>query len=156
MYEAIIFDYGGTLGFLDKSKFLNVPHELHGLIPSLYHRGYRLAVISNTQQHSDSLWLRTKLQSYDLLRYFELILGVYKDEEVKPNPATFRRVTDFMQVDPKKCLMVGDSERCDGGAREIGMDYLQVCVDNGIWIGDLERKLRSAIGGSGNPYPLHG
>lgn len=140
-YESIIFDFGGTLGYLDKAKFLEVPPQLHGLIASLYHRGYRLGVISNSNQHSDSHWVRNRLQQYKILAYFDAVLCVYKEDEVKPCPDTFRRMLTFLGAEPAKALMVGDSVRCDGGCRNIGMDYLEVRLDEGLWIDALEQKL---------------
>ena len=140
-YDAIIFDYGGTLGYLDKSKFLEVPPQIHGLIASLYHRQYLLGIISNSEQLSDAHWVRKRLQGYGILPYFEATMFVFKEEELKPNPDTFRRMLFYMKVDPSRALMVGDSERCDGGGRAIGMSFLHVKLDEGLWIQNLEEAL---------------
>ena len=141
-YEAIVFDYGGTLGYLDKSKFLEVPQQIQGLIASLHHRKYLLGIISNSNQLSDSHWVRSRLQKYGILAYFEATLFVFKEDEIKPNPCVFRRMLDFLKVDASKALFVGDSERCDGGSKEVGMDFLHVKLDDAMWIAELEDKLK--------------
>jgi FMN phosphatase YigB (HAD superfamily) len=42
---------------------------------------------------------------------------------VKPDPAIFRAAVDALGVPAQSCLMVGDSEEADGGARALGMSF---------------------------------
>lgn len=142
-YSTIVFDFGGTLGWLAKSKFLEIPQELCGLIASLYHRNYRLAIISNSHQYSDGLWVRNQLNKYGILQYFEVVVCSSVVGIEKPNPDIFLRVLNLMGVKPQNALMVGDSEKCDGGAVEVGMDYLKVKLDEKIWIEELENKIKT-------------
>lgn len=44
----------------------------------------------------------------------------------KPDPRIFRLACDRLGVDPQHCLMVGDSDEADGGARAIGCAFALV------------------------------
>lgn len=143
-YDSIWFDYGGTLGrtiLREAPDFLEMPSELHGLIKSLYHRDYRLGIISNANQYSDGHFMRKKLADYGLLHLFEATQWVYPPNPIKPDKVVFQRMLDFFMIEPSRVLMVGDSELCDGGCTELGIDFLHVKLNRQMWIEDLERKL---------------
>jgi HAD superfamily hydrolase (TIGR01509 family) len=62
-------------------------------------------------------------------RVLELIdVLVLSDERgvVKPDPDIFRIACAELRVAPERCLMVGDNEEADGGARAIGMAFARV------------------------------
>jgi FMN phosphatase YigB (HAD superfamily) len=128
-YAAVYFDYGDTLAPIDKH---NVPqfHEWSSnLIKKLYGASYRLAVISNTHRYQDAYWIRNELNRRGILQHFELIVSSALYAKHKPNLDIFRKALDFMQLDPVKVLMVGDSEHCDGACQFLGMSYMKVAPD---------------------------
>ncbi|KQU02920.1 haloacid dehalogenase [Rhodococcus sp. Leaf7] len=55
-----------------------------------------------------------------LITYYSLSFEV---GAVKPDPAIFRAAVDALGVPAQSCLMVGDSEEADGGARALGMSF---------------------------------
>ncbi len=138
-YEAIIFDYSNTLAY---KKDLEIPDENKHLVRKLYSQGYRLAIISNSDRYGDGMWLRTKLESESLLRYFEVVVSSAVIGISKPDPSIFKNVIQVLNIKAHKCLMVGDSMRCDvNGAKRVGLDALYVDLDAGIWIKDLRKML---------------
>lgn len=141
-YDGIIFDFGNTLAYTEKDRFLIVPPEALVLVRSLFKRGYLLGIISNSNQKSDSGWVRSRLQSNVALDVFEVVLCVWKPDEVKPNKSAFKRVLGILGTSPEKTLMVGDSEKCDGGCQKLGMDFLKVSLSDGWWGSKLEAALK--------------
>lgn len=142
-YECIIFDYAGTLAYEKEGpKRWEIPGEHVELIKSLYLSGYRLAVISNSHRYGDRLWLCEKLADAGLLERFEAVVssgvwGVHKGD-----PRIFLRTTQFMGVMPSRTLMVGNSEKHDGAATAVCMDYLLADLDkDGPWDKKLCLKL---------------
>lgn len=126
-YEAILFDYAKTL---DGEDHLVVPEKNIKLIKQLHRRGYRLAIISNSHRYGDGHWLRNQLQKQSILSYFEAVVssGMWNCE--KPDASIFLRTIQFMGIDPERCLMVGDSMRCDiKGAKKLGIDGFHVTDD---------------------------
>lgn len=145
-YDAILFDYGSTLGYVrDRSKFLEIPSDVQAKLTNLRHRGYLLGILSNSTQDSDAQAMRRKLQAYGILQLFEATMWVPKTKAQKPELSVFRRLTEFIGVDPNRCLFVGDSERCDGASVQLGMDYLKVNIDKESWLGKLEKQLEEEI-----------
>jgi hypothetical protein len=96
------------------------------MIKSLYARSYRLAIISNTHRYQDGQWIRNELAKHGLLQYFEVVVSSATYAVHKPTLKIFEKALKFMQVDPRKVVMVGDSEHCDGAGRYLGMTYLKV------------------------------
>lgn len=146
-YAAVYFDYGDTLAPIDRH---NVP-QFHDwsthLIKKLYGACYRLAVISNTHRYQDAYWIRNELTRRGILQHFELIVSSALYAKHKPNLDIFRKALDFMQLDPTKVLMVGDSEHCDGACQFLGMSYMKVDPDE-KWGERLLAKLDDEMPGN--------
>ena len=59
------------------------------------------------------------LKTFALESYFDLVISSLDVTRPKPDPESVIRILDFFQVDPEKCLYIGDSEvdaRTAGGA----------------------------------------
>lgn len=141
-YDAIIFDYGATLAHLDKRKFLFIPTEICWYLQVLHHRGYRLGIISNTSQAADGPWNRKRLDEWGILYLFETTLWVWKPEQLKPHSWPFKQTLEILGLPGNRCLMVGDTPQADGeGAKKVGMAYFRACVDEKIWVDDLEHHI---------------
>jgi len=81
-----------------------LPHAAK-VIQSLFNRGYRLGVISNTVSSEQT---PDFLAEMNLDNYFELVLLSCNIGIRKPDPAIFFEATRHMGVDPKNCAYVGD------------------------------------------------
>ena len=88
------------------------------LLASLRGQG-RVILLSNAQ----SLFTRPELERLGLTGSFD---GVYLSSEAgfkKPDPRFFRLALEREELDPARCLMIGNDPVCDGdGARRVGLD----------------------------------
>jgi FMN phosphatase YigB (HAD superfamily) len=125
-YNTILFDFGDTLNFPHPTEHWKVYDWVLHLIKKLYNSSYRLGIISNTSRYQDGFWVRNKLAEHNILQYFEMVISSATYAVHKPDMRIFQKAIDFMQLDPTKCIMVGDSEHCDGGCRYFQMTYLKV------------------------------
>lgn len=145
-YEALLFDYAGTIAYEKKeagdARF-EIPPRIQEAIKFFYNGGYRLGIISNSHRYGDKHWLCKKLQDQGLLAYFEVVVSSGAWGIHKPDPLIFLRPLYFMGVHPMRALMVGNAEKYDiAGAKAIGMDALYVDLDKeGIWLEKLYEKL---------------
>jgi len=125
-YAAVFFDWGDTLAPLD-GKGVPVANEwINDMIPKLYNNCYRLGIISNTHRYQDAHWIRRELERRSLLAYFEFVISSATYAMHKPDAEIFAKAYEFMQIDPRKVVMVGDSEHSDGGCQYFGSTYLKV------------------------------
>jgi phosphoglycolate phosphatase len=81
------------------------PNVLDTLL-SLQDKGYRLAIVTN-KPHA---FVDPLLEGLGLTDLFELILGGDSLKEKKPSPAPLLHVAKTLDVEVKKCLMIGDSK----------------------------------------------
>lgn len=81
------------------------PNVLDTLL-SLQDKGYRLAIVTN-KPHA---FVDPILEGLGLTDLFELILGGDSLKEKKPSPAPLLHVSKTLDVEVKKCLMIGDSK----------------------------------------------
>lgn len=120
-YAAVFFDWGDTLG-----TELRINDWAGGMIRRLYTASYRLAIISNTHRYQDAEWIRKRLAEANALSCFECIVSSAIYGCHKPDTKIFLKALNFMEIDPCRVLMVGDSERADGGCQLLGMSYMHV------------------------------
>lgn len=93
------------------------PHVYMTLI-ELLRRGLLLAVVSDAPARE--AWLR--LCYLNLHHIFHCVVTFDDTGERKPRPGPFRKVLDFLKIQPQETLMVGDwAERDVVGAANIGM-----------------------------------
>ena len=121
--RAVVFDWWGTLWTPGESE---ISEEAISLILHLYKSNFRLAILSNTDNHSDARWLRRKLAEKEILDCFEVVYTSAAYGVAKPDPEAFYLVARFLQVQPHQILMVGDSESTDGGAVSAGWKFKKV------------------------------
>lgn len=96
--------------------------DVRSVLRNLQRRGFRLAVISN----SDSR-MRRVLSDLDLDIYFEAIFLSAEIGYEKPDQRLFAHVSRAMGVDPQHILHVGDSVRHDAeGAEAAGFRHFLV------------------------------
>ena len=92
----------------------------------LFVGGYRLGIVSNTHRYQDGQWVRNAMATNNMLQYFECTIFSATYAMHKPSSKIFKKIVDFMQIDPVKTVMVGDSRSCDGASTKLGMTYLPI------------------------------
>lgn len=135
-YNTILFDFGDTLTYPDPIRSWQIYNWVPDLINKLYNASYKLGIISNTHRYQDGWWVRNKLAEYNILHNFEMVISSAIYGVHKPDYAIFQKAIDFMELDPTKCIMIGDSVSCDGASRYFRMTYLPV-QRNTVWKSDL-------------------
>jgi len=125
-FNNILFDYGDTLY---SSEHNCIQPWTADLIDTLYQFSYRLGIISNTHRYQDAYWVRRRLAEAGMLDKFEMVISSAIYGYHKPDQRIFQKAVDFMEIDPRKTIMIGDSEYCDSGSTALGMTYLRVIPD---------------------------
>jgi FMN phosphatase YigB (HAD superfamily) len=125
-YNTVLFDWGDTLCQPHPTLHWDMYPWAVDMIKKLYHASYRLGIISNTHRYQDGAWIRTNLANKGVLQYFEAIISSATYGVHKPDMAIFKKMIDFLQVDPIRCVMVGDAPQADGGCQYFKMKYLKV------------------------------
>ncbi len=80
------------------------PHA-EEVIKTLFQRGYRLAIVSNTVSSEETPKLLAK---YGLTRYFETIVLSCSFGTRKPSASIFHSASSYMGVEPYHCAYIGD------------------------------------------------
>lgn len=94
-----------------------VPNEVHPALARLRAAGYRLGLISNTEDNLRPVLARTGLDA----QFESLVLSSEVGSE-KPDPAIFREAMRQMAVSPEHAVFVGDFYSIDvAGARGVGI-----------------------------------
>jgi FMN phosphatase YigB (HAD superfamily) len=124
-YSAILFDWGDTLAPV-RNGIPSIMDWVPDMIQDLYRASYRLGIISNTHRYQDGWWIRNELAKRDVLQYFEVVIASATYGHHKPSMKIFHQAVDFLEVPSVRAIMVGDSERCDGGSQALRMDFFHV------------------------------
>jgi FMN phosphatase YigB (HAD superfamily) len=96
--------------------------ETHSVLSELKRRGFSLGIISN---NTDEIFDR--MESLDLVRYFDTITYSQEAGAEKPDPAPFRLALQRANRAPWECLHVEDSYEMDVvGARGVGIEPILV------------------------------
>ena len=94
------------------------PHVLEALA-ALRQKGYRLWLLSNAQE----VFTLHELRHLGLLDAFDRIYISSSFGFRKPDVRFFRALLEDQQLDPKKCLMIGNDRETDiAGAKAAGID----------------------------------
>jgi len=89
---------------------------------------HRLGVLSNTNSlHWDRFDQEMEFMSYFDYRFASHLIG-----RLKPDPETFRFVSDQTGIDPKKILFLDDNQVNIDGAREAGLTAFKVYGPQGV------------------------
>ena len=106
--------------FEDAATFRLFPGA-KAFLDSARERGLRLAVVSNWSQR-----LPMVLEALELAPYFEVVLASAIEELEKPEPAIFTAALERLGLSAAECLHVGDHPVNDGGAREVGIEFVRM------------------------------
>lgn len=81
-------------------------------------KDYKLGLLSNTHYQI----FHQLDQTFELGKYFDVILPSYETGRIKPDPEIFQIVLDRLGVTPEEAVMVGDNLRDDvRAAEDVGM-----------------------------------
>ena len=89
------------------------------VLTAIARSGRRIAVVSDI--HFD---LRPAFNAAGMADVVDVFMLSFEQGVQKPDPAIFRSALDRLGTAPEQTLMVGDRQRPDGGAVEIGMPTL--------------------------------
>lgn len=67
---------------------------------------YKKAVISNKRE----ALVKEILEHFDILKFFDVVLGGDSSEEKKPSPAPIKKILQTLGFNPEEAAIVGDSE----------------------------------------------
>jgi len=135
-YNAVLFDFGGTLNGSGEKTWVT------GMIRDLFEAGYRVGIVSNSNRYGDARWLRERVCKNGWAGYVECIIGsggMFSRQDSadlgchKPDPRIYDRALHFLglQDHPRRVLFVGDDLKADViGPRIANMDGL--LIDNSM------------------------
>lgn len=107
-------------GMLEDSNWHSYPDTAEAL-KLLAEAGVRIAVVSNIA------WdIRGCFAGIGVDELVDAYVLSFEHGVQKPDERIFRIATEELGVAPERSLMIGDSERADGGARAIGADFARV------------------------------
>jgi len=96
--------------------------DVNKTLQELKERGYKLVVVTN----KPFKFVEPILNDLLLMQYFEFYLGGDSLPEKKPSPAPLLHVCEKLGVNPKECIMVGDSKNDILAAKACNMDSIGV------------------------------
>ncbi|MBL1279907.1 MAG: HAD family phosphatase [Fluviicola sp.] len=115
----------------------DVPKESVELLLKLKRQGYRLFLLSNTNQlHidvADSEWL--KVSEFPLVKFFDAVYYSHEVKMRKPNAEIFEFVCTENVLDPKKTLFIDDSIQHIEGAKKMGLQTVH--LEKGMLLQEL-------------------
>ena len=122
-----LFGVGPTTGQLDRllevrfeamTGAIRVAAAVPALLAELKKR-FRIGLVSN---YPDSRAIRHSIDQLNLTSYFDAVVVSGDIGHVKPHPKVFEAILAATQVEPSRCLFVGDNWLGDiQGARRCGM-----------------------------------
>lgn len=112
------------LEFIETSKDIQVFDGVETVLKYLKDRGISICLATSADKPS----VIRVMNKFGLKNYFDVIISSNDVREAKPNPEMFIQVSKKLEVDPKNCLVIGDSPFDVMGARKAGMKI--IIVDN--------------------------
>ena len=112
------------LEFIDTSKDMQVFDGVETLLKYLKEKGFSICLATS----ADSPSVMRVVNKFGLESYFDVILSSNDVKEAKPNPEMFIQASKRLEVDPKNCLVIGDSPFDVIAAKKAGMKI--IIVDN--------------------------
>ncbi len=97
------------------------------VLEALREGGIRMAIISNAPWDVPGRLLRADMRRWEIEAFFDAFVISGDVPWRKPNPQLMWAAARELEVEPERCLVVGDSLRADiAGAREAGMKCVWV------------------------------
>ncbi len=106
------------------------------IIESLYHKGYKLGLLSNHAKE----WIEYCELTYDYHKLFHKIVYSYEVGVSKPNKDIFLSLLKKLKVKPQECLFIDDYVKNIETAKKLGMTTIQF-----ISSADLKKRLKEVL-----------
>lgn len=90
------------------------------LLKSLHVNGFTLSIATN----ATDFFARNMLEGQGMLDYFTHIIGANNVEKSKPNPDMLHHISDLSSIPLAQSLLVGDSIKDEGAAKNANIDFL--------------------------------
>ncbi len=115
-------------------KYLDVQDKVLSLIKDLIVRGYKIYLLSNTNDDANNHLRESEL--FDIVDGYVLSNEVH---QVKPHISIYKTLINKYNINPQKSLFIDDRlDNCET-SKSLGMDYINVLPNN---YDDLEKKLK--------------
>jgi len=102
--------------------------EVRDVLLTLFRRGYRLGIVSNT---TSSVETPQEFEDLHMAGYLEVMILSCEVGRRKPDPRVLLEATQRMQVDPQQCAYLGDLPKRDvQSAREAGFGKTLIISDD--------------------------
>lgn len=115
---------------MDEEGGLHFIDGVESLIETLYEQGFPLALV--TSDSMDNLLHNVNRTRVDLLKYFSVIVTLDDVQNPKPNPEPYERAASLLGVEPKRLLVIEDSEYGVMAASSAGANVLMLAPDRKI------------------------
>ncbi|MGQ9543904.1 MAG: HAD family hydrolase [Candidatus Bathyarchaeia archaeon] len=121
--------------FVETSRKIRLFEGVEDTLRYLKSKGIRLGLATS----ADRLSVMGVLERFGLQTYFDTILSSEDVEEAKPNPKIFIMAAERLGVDPKECIIVGDSIFDVIAASEAGIRVV-IIANNPFQIGEVKAR----------------
>lgn len=122
MIEVIIFDF---FGVLYNPRTGNLMDGLEGFMKKIYRHQLRCGIASSSTTEE----IREIISPASFAKQFEIIVGAYDVQHLKPNPECYLKVADFFNITPGQCLVIDDSAPAINAAKQVGFDTILFGTD---------------------------
>jgi HAD superfamily hydrolase (TIGR01509 family) len=112
------------LEYIETSKDIQIFDGVETLLKHLKDKGIRICLATSADKPS----VIRVVNKFNLEDYFDVIISSNDVKEAKPNPEMFIQASKRLEVDPKNCLVIGDSPFDVIAAMKAGMNI--IIVDN--------------------------
>jgi pyrophosphatase PpaX len=108
-------------------SYINIFPEVKTVLEKLRRENIRLAIASNIP----SGFLREHLQSFGIIKYFDVTTGQDDCKEQKPSPQPILVTLEKLKVKPERSAYVGDMEEDIVAAKKAGVYTIGICRKEG-------------------------
>lgn len=113
MIQVVIFDFWGVIYNPNTGEL----HEgLAEFMQELTRRNLRCGIASSSSQEE----ILRVLHGTSFAKQFEIIIGAYDVQFLKPHPECYQKVADFFQISPQHSLVIDDSASAVQAAKLAG------------------------------------
>ena len=90
------------------------------LLEALHVKGMTLSIATN----ATDFFARNMLEGQGMLKFFSHVIGANNVEKSKPNPEMLHHISELSQIPLSDSLLVGDSIKDEGAAKNANIDFL--------------------------------
>jgi HAD superfamily hydrolase (TIGR01509 family) len=112
------------LEYIETSKDIQIFDGVETLLKHLKDKGIRICLATSADKPS----VIRVVNKFNLEDYFDVIISSNDVKEAKPNPEMFIQASKRLEVEPKNCLVIGDSPFDIIAAKKADMKI--IIVDN--------------------------